>query len=220
MAAASITRESTTTYYETLTKAIDSCQLNVVSPTEIKMLKNIKENIVIQNTQNIILNTNEKTLTNNNSNTITNNGKLEIIGTGTISSGSDYIAINNTGTESVTINNTVIIGEYGIYSNSGSVIITGGSISGITNGIYTDSAEVIFNEGNIIGLDERGIGIKTVSGNITINGGVITSDNNTAVYTTSGIVNVTSGKIKGGTHGIYNETGVVTIGTLGGRSKY
>lgn len=159
--------------YKTLQEAINAVAKNNIS-VEIKVLKDIKENITIYSNQNITLNLQNHTLKNSNENqAINNSGNLNIIN-GTITSSAGKATIDN---------------------NEGAVLrITGSNIisTGTRQAIYNKSrATVEINENSTIISSATGTPdtttiprgtIQNLSGGIIkINGGTIIGTNQQAI---------------------------------------
>ena len=132
------------------------------------------------------------------------NGRV-VMTSGTIYTGGSGIS-NSSGTGigdnaavSVSGGSVISTNTYGIYNSSGTINVSGGSVSG-TQGIYNSSSGII----NISGSSTTVTGTSTYG----INGG-------------TGAVTVSDGTITGSTTGIYVTTGSVTVagGTVIGTSQ-
>lgn len=192
--------------YTTLQSAVDAAEDG--TETTITLQENVTEDITVPEGKNIVLNLNGKTVTNSTSHTIYNKGTLKVVGDGTVDNvthakaavyneagavaelnggsyvrsaeagssskdngGNSYYVILNHGT--MTVNATVGNGK-GAYSS----LIENGWYDGSKNTSGQESVLTI-NDGTFTG------GLNTIKnddyGNVTINGGEFTNDNQGAI---------------------------------------
>ena len=210
---------STNTKYMYLYKALREVESNQT----IKVLTSSTETTAATLTAGkvgVTLDLNGKTTTLNSVN-IVNNGSLTITGSSGVLSGTASNVINN-GTGTLTVSGGTITGTQTVISSTtGPVTVNGGRIestatTGNNDGIYNNGATgaVTVTSGTIIGY-RAGIYSNTASP-IAISGGSITG--NTGIWTSSGDVTVTGGRIEstattGNYDGIFKNgtTGTITV---------
>ena len=183
------------TEYATLQEAINAVSSSGSTPTTIVLLKNVSEEIIVDNNKNIKLNLNGNTLSNTASdkNIITvDSGSIEITG-GTLSSDADVAMIN---------------------VNAGNLNISGGTYNATGNGevINNIGGNVTISGTTDIALTSSSTTKPTITNNgtLTIHQGTIKSTGSNAIYNESGTFNIgangalsyTDPTIQGATYGI------------------
>lgn len=177
-----------TTYYESLQDAFDEVP-TTNSQTEVVLLANISENVLVVENQNIVLNLNNKTITN-------------IEGTADAGDWSQaVIEIRSTGTIEIKNGNIESIYGGGI-ENYGTAEVNNVNVaSRCVLGAILNSGTLTINSGNFSADNEEGnqINIWTYGGTLNINGGVFNSNTDSAVNI-EGAANVyiTGGTFTGG----------------------
>ena len=198
-------------YFNTIADAITACPGTssnpATTPTTIRILCDVEENIAIPKGKNIILNLNSHTLSNSSGDSalIANNGTLVVKnGTLTKETTSQHALINNNPGGYLEVVDVTLIAKgsnkaQGLYNNGGTAIISGNT---------TISAESS-NRATIVTLNASG---HTAS--LTIAGGTITSQNQSAVRCEGGTVIV-------GTEGAPADTAIPMLqGKLYGLDNY
>lgn len=149
-----------TTYYNSLTKAIEAVPIDN-NQTTIVLLRDTTENITVKENQNIELNLNNYTITNKSDNypVIYTLGKISI----------------KNGTISASIGNTNAINNYGILNISGTASITGNSDSKAT--IFNSSeGKLIMTAGTVVNTSTH-YAIYNDGGSVQVTGGTVSSKN-------------------------------------------
>ena len=161
------------TYYQSLAEAISDIPASDDYIT-IKLLEDIKENVIIDEGKNIIIDSQGYTITNKSSLAlIENKGNLKIIG-GTFTSNGTNAVINNNKNCYLEITGVNVIStgtKQGIYNDGGNVVISGNSY------IHTSSSirAAVHNLNN---------------GTMTITGGTIVADNFSGISNDSGTMTI------------------------------
>ena len=196
------------TEYGSIQKAIEACG-EMENTIELLRNPNIEATIVIGENQNITVDLKGYTI--NNYTELQNNGTLKIIDTkqtGKILSTATEIIISNTGT--LVIQGGTISGSgYGV-KNTGNVTLSGGIISDNTYGIYNNSKGTVNVESGTITSNTYGIYNYSSSSVTNINEGTITS-NEYGIYNYNGTTNITTKGITSNTYGVYVANGTVTV---------
>ena len=208
-----------TTYYDTLQNAFDAVSANNTQ-TEVILLTNISENVLINSNKNIVLNLNSKTLTNSNSSNesmaimVNESGVLELKNGNIIS---DYgLCIANLGNTTI-VNGTFSATNSIVIANAGTLNINGGTFNGTAGG-NSESRPTVNNAGNltiIAGAFNSTISdtiSNTEMGTLSISGGSISHTGlNRAIYN-NGTLAITGGTISStGTFAIENSGGTATV---------
>lgn len=217
------------TYYKTLQAAFDEVQANGTKTT-VELLKNVSENVVVNENKNIVLEMNGKTITDvEQEGTVVVYGNLEVtngkiialygdalanLGNTIINEGvevnckknnSDNVAIYNTDGGNVEIKDGNVKGNCGtIYNFDGTITITGGEIHGGTNDdyytIHNDSGDIIISGGKIY-TDYAGLIENYDSVEIKGSAELYASDT-ISTCTTHNIANYGTFSVEGGTFNI------------------
>ena len=189
-----------TVYYDTVQEAINAASSN--TQVTITMLKDVSENITVDDTKDIIIDLNGKTLSNfGKSSVVENSGNLTFIN-GTVTSNTDVGAINNNAGR-LTIGNGARIVATGsrqaIYINDGIVEVTGTAyLSSQTSGKPSGSTM------------ERGTIQCLSAGTLIVTGGTIESSKQQAISnegtliigSKDGTVNTTTPVLVGSVYGV------------------
>ena len=222
-------------YYETLASAYDACSTTCT----IKVLRNVTDSSKFESGQGrtTIIDTNGKTITKTDSYISTRgSGNLTISGNGKITTNLSHV-ISNNGSYILTVQDGVIIENTntsegdGINNSTGTLTMTGGTVTGyigIRNGDYGTTT---ISGGTVVGTVSYGIENTTANlnisgtaditgatsgtynagvGTLSITGGTITGGSQAAVfnYSASGTVNISGGTItSSSTNAVYNRTG-------------
>ena len=185
------------TKYETLSAAINAVG---TTATTILMLDNTQESVTIPSTKSITLNLSGKTVTGN----MTNQGKLTLTGGGKITS---------------TVNKT-IINEGTLNIENATIEATGNGISGRRVIFNSEKGTMNMNSGSILMKSGDGHAIDN-SGIFNFRGGTIslepeTDSTSTALYISSGTVNMSGGTVQSKSFGLVCDAGKLngTGGTI------
>ena len=184
------------TYYDSLQEAVNAVPKNNTE-TIVKLLKDVSENITVEDGQNIVFNLQNYTVSHKNTTpVITNNGKIKITNGTIIVNHTNSAAINNESTGTLTITGGRIMmtkagGKQAIYNNKGTV--------NISEDAYISSVSSI-----------RGAVHNLADGTLNITGGTIISEHYCGVQNlgslTIGIedgnVNKNSPVMQGATYGV------------------
>ena len=206
----SITIDSTTATYETISLISVDSPIASVGGTSYYSLKEALDNI-------------------------NGTGTIQILRTGTVGETIDissdknvtvdlngntlnmYTSFENSGTLKITDTSSTVSGVLTGYKdkvvdNSGTFELLNGTISGMTYGVYNNNGGTA----NISGgtLSNNQYGVYTVTGGTTnITNGTITG-NTYGIFNYGGETNVTGGNITGNEYGVYNSTGTTNISNL------
>lgn len=183
-----------TTYYESLQDAFDDVPTS--TQTEVILLANISENVLINSNKNIILDLNSKTITN-----VDNTIEVEFEGE-TYEDKEPTIKVEESGI--LELKNGIIISNYGCAIESlGTVNILGGTYSSTNNSvIYNNGGTMNISNGNFNGSGggefEGGFSDRPTVGNagqMTITGGIFTASVSTTIINFEGTLTITGGTI-------------------------
>ncbi len=199
------------TQYYSLKEAIDN--INGTGTVQILRKGTVGQKVTIPSNKNVTIDLNGNTL--NTYMPFENDGTLNIADTSSSSSGiltgyKDKVINNN---RNLILSGGTISGvTYGIYNNDGGTAnISGGTLSNNEYGVYNVSGGTVnVTNGTIPG---NTFGTYNYGGEINVSDGNITG-NEYGVYNSSGTTNVTNGTINANTYGIYNNSGTTNISNL------
>ncbi|MBP3412611.1 MAG: DUF4434 domain-containing protein [Oscillospiraceae bacterium] len=117
----------------------------------------------------------------------------------------DYGIHNAGGTVTVSGSADIYGASHGIFTTSGTVNVTGGTVTGSTYGIYVESGTTNVHDGSVSGT----VAIYNKA-TTNVHGGTITGTT-TGIENDSGSLTVTNGTIQAGSHGILLKNGEATV---------